>query len=111
LSTEISGIRPDIRAGYFSNIRQIRYPVGYEKALSGAPLIFINGHFKQKLYKYFRPGSWEKATIGALAHLCIIKFNFFLKPSLPLKKIFSKLKKILFFLACCQVIQPTTKSI
>jgi hypothetical protein len=28
-----------------------------------------------------------------------------------LKKIFSKLKKILFFLACCQVIQPTTKSI
>jgi hypothetical protein len=40
LSTEISGIRPDIRAGYFSNIRQIRYPVGYEKALSGAPLIF-----------------------------------------------------------------------
>ena len=38
---ELSGIRSDIRAGYFSNIRQIRYPVGYEKALSGAPLIKI----------------------------------------------------------------------
>jgi hypothetical protein len=40
LSTEISGIRPDIRAGYFSNIQQIRYLVGYEKALSGAPLMY-----------------------------------------------------------------------
>jgi hypothetical protein len=74
LSTEISGIRPDIRAGYFSNIRQIRYPVGYEKALSGAPLVSAN-RFQATISSFLRP--LEKIAFGWLMIILLLPFGRF----------------------------------